>query len=107
MKEDKKVSWEDIAWSNMYSIEALMNILENKGLITKQEVLGELQKLKVEHHKDVNQMFVSIAIDWRKKMMDNRMFKKKTIREFILLLSTAFFIHIKDRSQFQSHPIQW
>ena len=22
MKEDKKVSWEDIAWSNMYSIEA-------------------------------------------------------------------------------------
>ena len=55
MKEDKKVSWEDIAWSNMYSIEALMNILEDKGLITKQEVLGELQKLKVEHHKDVNQ----------------------------------------------------
>tara|TARA_B100001964_G_scaffold174151_1_gene191813 strand:- start:116 stop:256 length:141 start_codon:yes stop_codon:yes gene_type:complete len=33
---------------------ALMNILEDKGLITKQEVLGELQKLKVEHHKDVN-----------------------------------------------------
>ena len=32
-------------------------------------------------------MFVSIAIDWRKKMMDNRMFKKKTILEFILLLS--------------------
>ena len=55
MKEDKKVSWEDIAWSNMYSIEALMNILEDKGLITKQEVLGELQKLKVQHHKDVNQ----------------------------------------------------
>ena len=54
MKEDKKVSWEDIAWSNMYSIEALMNILENKGLITKHEVLGELQKLKVEHQKDVN-----------------------------------------------------
>ena len=54
MKEDKKVSWEDIAWSSMYSIEALMNILENKGLITKQEVLGELHKLKVEHHKDVN-----------------------------------------------------
>ena len=55
MKEDKKVSWEDIAWSNMYSIEALMNILEDKGLITKQEVLGELQKLKVEHQKDMNQ----------------------------------------------------
>jgi hypothetical protein len=38
----------------MYSIEALMNILENKGLITKQEVLRELQKLKVEHQKDMN-----------------------------------------------------
>ena len=35
MKEDKKVSWEDIAWSNMYSIEALMNILQKKGVITK------------------------------------------------------------------------
>ena len=58
MKEDKKVSWEDIAWSNMYSIEALMNILEDKGLITKQEVLGELQKLKVEHQKDVNQAWM-------------------------------------------------
>ncbi len=54
MEEDKKVSWEDIAWSNMYSIEALMNILEKKGVITKQEVIEELQKLKVEHQKDVN-----------------------------------------------------
>jgi len=46
MKEDKKVSWEDIAWSNMYSIEALMNILEDKGLITKQEVFLILLPLK-------------------------------------------------------------
>ena len=54
MKEDKKVSWEDIAWSNMYSIKALMNILEKKGVITKQEVIDELRKLKDEHQKDVN-----------------------------------------------------
>ena len=54
MKEDKKVSWENIAWQNMYSIEALMNILGEKGLITTQEALGELQKLKVEHQKDVS-----------------------------------------------------
>ena len=54
MKEDKKVSWEDIAWSNMYSIEALMNILEKKGVITKQEVIEELRKLKNEHQKEVN-----------------------------------------------------
>ena len=54
MKEDKKVSWEDIAWSNMYSIEALMNIIEKKGVITKHEVIDELRKLKDEHQKDVN-----------------------------------------------------
>ena len=54
MKEDKKESWEDIAWSNMYSIEALINILEKKGVIIKQEVIEELQKLKVEYQKDVN-----------------------------------------------------
>ena len=53
MKEDKKVSWGDIAWSNMYSIEALMNTLEKKGLITKQEVLEELQKLKDGHEKRI------------------------------------------------------
>ena len=54
MKEDKKVSWEDIAWSNMYSIEALMNILEKTVVIIKQEVIEELRKLKDEHQKDVN-----------------------------------------------------
>ena len=54
MKEDKKVSWEGIAWPNMYSIEALMNILEKKGVITKQEVIEELRKPMDEHQKDVN-----------------------------------------------------
>ena len=54
MKEDEKVSQDDIAWSNMYHIEALMNILEKKGVITKQEVIEELWKLKDEHQKDVN-----------------------------------------------------
>ena len=54
MREDKKVSWEDIAWSNMYSIEALLNILEKRGVIIKQEVIEELRKLKDEHQKDVN-----------------------------------------------------
>ena len=39
MKDNKKVSWEEIAWTNMYSIEALLNILEKKGLLTKREVL--------------------------------------------------------------------
>ena len=54
MKEDKKVSWEDIAWSNMYSIEALLNILEKKGLITKREVLDELASLQAKRKIDVN-----------------------------------------------------
>ena len=54
MKEDKKVSKEDIAWSNMYSIEALLNILEKKGLLTKREVLDELASLQAKRKMDVN-----------------------------------------------------
>ena len=54
MKDSKKVSWEKIAWTNMYSIEALLNILEKKGLITKREVLDELASLQAKRKIDVN-----------------------------------------------------
>ena len=78
MEEDKKVSWEDIAWSNMYSIEALMNIFEKKGVITKQEVIEELRKLKDEHQKNVNYppptngwiIFIQDSDDGKKKDND-------------------------------------
>jgi len=54
MNERIPVSWEDIAWSNMYSIEAVINILEAKGLITKKEVLKELKRIKIKQHKEIN-----------------------------------------------------
>ena len=38
----------------MYSIEALLNILEKNGLITKREVLDELASLQAKRKMDVN-----------------------------------------------------
>jgi hypothetical protein len=45
----REVTIEQIALTNMYSIEALVNVLEMKGLLTKQELLAEIQNIKEEH----------------------------------------------------------
>jgi hypothetical protein len=42
----KSVSYKEIAYSNMMSIEALINLLTRKGLITQQEVLDELMAVR-------------------------------------------------------------
>ena len=42
----KSVSYKKIAYSNMMSIEALVNLLTRKGLITQQEVLNELMPVR-------------------------------------------------------------
>jgi hypothetical protein len=42
----KSVSYKKIAYSNMMSIEALVNLLTRKGLITQQEVLDELMAVR-------------------------------------------------------------
>lgn len=39
---------EELAMSNMYVIEALIRILERKGIASKQEVLEELKVMKKE-----------------------------------------------------------
>ncbi len=39
------VSVEDLALSNAYQLEAMINVLERKGLLTKAEVLEELRGL--------------------------------------------------------------
>lgn len=44
----KTVSIEEITISNMYEIEALIRLLEKKGLLTHEEVLNELKILKQE-----------------------------------------------------------
>ena len=50
MKERKTVSWQEIAYSNMFSIEAVVNLLIRKGLMTKEEIIEEIELLKHREH---------------------------------------------------------
>ena len=45
----REVTIEEIALSNMFSIEAIVNLLDSKGLVTKQEILVEIQRIKTEY----------------------------------------------------------
>jgi hypothetical protein len=45
----QEVTIDQIALTNMYSIEALVNVLEMKDLLTRQELLTEILKIKEEH----------------------------------------------------------
>ena len=47
----KSVSYEEISYSNMMSIEALVNLLTRKELITQQEVLDELMAVRARNGK--------------------------------------------------------
>ena len=44
-EKHETVSVEDLALSNAYQLEAMINVLERKGLLTTAEVLEELQVL--------------------------------------------------------------
>ncbi len=45
-QDDKeKVSFKELLLSNAYQQEAMLNVLERKGLISKQEVLDEMERL--------------------------------------------------------------
>jgi hypothetical protein len=48
------VSVEDLALSNAYQLEAMINVLERKGLLTKAEVLAELEIIAATKGKKVN-----------------------------------------------------
>ena len=54
MSERETVSIEEIAFSNMLSIEALVSLLTRKGLITQQEILDELKLIKIRDSKEKN-----------------------------------------------------
>jgi hypothetical protein len=54
MTERKTVTYEEIAYSNMMSIEALVSLLTRKGLITEQEILDELKAIKSRDERDKN-----------------------------------------------------
>ena len=54
MTERETVTYEEIAYSNMMSIEALVILLTRKGLITQQEVLDELKAIRLRDEKEKN-----------------------------------------------------
>ena len=54
MTERETVTYKEIAYSNMMSIEALVSLLTRKGLITQQEVLDELKAIRLRDEKEKN-----------------------------------------------------
>ena len=54
MTERKTITYEEIAYSNMMSIEALVSLLTRKGLITEQEIMDELRAIKLRDEKEKN-----------------------------------------------------
>lgn len=51
---EQKVSYEEIAYSNMMNIEAIVSLLTGKGLITQQEILDELKAIRVRDEREKN-----------------------------------------------------
>jgi hypothetical protein len=51
MKNNKKFSFEDVSYTNMLHVEALLLILIRKGIITKEEYQREVEKV----HRDIEQ----------------------------------------------------
>ncbi len=47
MSEEKQVSIQEIAVSNMVSIEAMVRVLVKKGLVTQQELLEEIKLVEL------------------------------------------------------------
>ena len=50
MEERKTVSWQNIAYTNMISIEAVVNLLVRKKMMTKEEIIEEIELLKHREH---------------------------------------------------------
>ena len=47
MSEEKQVSIQEIAVSNMISIEAMVRVLVKKGLVSQQEILEEIELVEL------------------------------------------------------------
>ena len=54
MTKRKTITYEEIAYSNMMSIEALVSLLTRKGLITEQEIMDELKAIRLRDDKEKN-----------------------------------------------------
>ncbi len=44
----QRVSFEELAYSNMLQVQALVELLEEKGLLTRHEVLGRVKELQAQ-----------------------------------------------------------
>ena len=55
-KDNPLVSWEELAASTMLEVQALINILERKGLVTKDEILKEVEVVKKEMEEEIRRM---------------------------------------------------
>ncbi len=54
MSEEKQVSIQEIAVSNMISIEAMVRVLVKKGLVTQQEILEEIELVELAQENERN-----------------------------------------------------
>ena len=55
MEEKREtVTWEEMIYSNYLSIEAIVNFLIRKELMTKEEIIEEIEILKHKHHSKPN-----------------------------------------------------
>lgn len=48
------VTIEELTVSNMYEIQAVINILQKKGILTKEEILEEIKELTKERNNKIN-----------------------------------------------------
>ncbi|MCD6245980.1 hypothetical protein J7J58_03700 [candidate division WOR-3 bacterium] len=53
---NKKPTPEEMAYANALSIEALINVLVEKGIVTKEEVLASIKKLGEERINNLKKM---------------------------------------------------
>lgn len=51
-KERKTVTLEEMAYSSMLSVNALVELLDEKGIVSKAEVLQRIRKLQAEVRKE-------------------------------------------------------
>lgn len=58
--EKINLSYQQMFYTNALSIEAIVNILEAKGILTKEEVLAEIKKLGAERKKHMEDLDESI-----------------------------------------------
>ena len=58
--EKINLSYQQMFYTNALSIEAIVNVLESKGILTKEEVLAEIKKLGAERKKHMEDLDESI-----------------------------------------------